>query len=119
MMCEAEEDAYPDLPSLSRNSYYAAIRGGKEPNRYNAVKAPYAHPMKDEQLPGGKKRKVLDPTKPKRSYLKLMTIGKKEKMRCKTNIWGPGDKRMNYLDIIEVRGNASLVVAWKGGYYGV
>lgn len=108
---ECEKDSLL-VPEPTYNSYLAAQKR-KEPER--AVKPVFSFPMKEDDS----KKKIEDKSKPRRAYIKLLTKGDGRKMRCSTQIYGPGDKQdktgLKYLD---VRGRVHMVVKWEGAFWG-
>jgi hypothetical protein len=102
------------VPNPTYNSYLGARRGDSF-NRSAAVKPPYAFPM---TIPKGQKKKVVDRSKPQRSYIKLITKGTGRSLRCITSIYGPGDKKESPVRYLEVRGRITPVVKWCGVFWG-
>ena len=59
-----------------------------------------------------------DYTKPQRTRIKLLTKGKGKNIRCDTNIFGPGNKKLSPFRCIGVHGSCHPVVHWDGIYWG-
>jgi hypothetical protein len=113
-MCKSGETEYNGvtIPGPTVNSYASAVMNGK---KEKAIKPIYVFSTSDDKNTG---KKIPDLTKPQRSYLKLLTIGKGRDMKCTTRIDGPGNRRLSYTDCIEKPGNASIVCMWDGVFYG-
>lgn len=109
--CEKEELL---VPNPTYNSYLAAQ---KRKNPEMAVKPVFAFPQKTD--PKNSKKKVEDRSKPRRVYAKLLTKGNGRKMRCITQIYGPGDKQdktgLRYMD---KRGKVHPLFKWEGVFWG-
>jgi len=78
--CEKEDRK---VPAPTFNAYCGAER---KKNWDYAIKPIYGYPTKKEGS-----TKTEDRTKPQRAYIKLLTKGKGKKMRCETQVYGPGD----------------------------
>jgi len=105
---EAEKDE-PAIPGVSVNSFTAAAKRG---TWEKAVKIPFSHPRNKED------KKSLDKTKPETMYIKLVTAGQGAAMRALTPFYGPGDKKMNAINFVDVRGKIEPCIMWEGVYYG-
>lgn len=62
-------------------------------------------------------------SKPQRMYVDLVTIGKGQKMKCLTPIYGPGDKKVSWMKYFSTDGNWHIgtiepVFRWKQDYWG-
>jgi hypothetical protein len=62
--------------------------------------------------------KQEDTTKPKKSYIKLITYGKGKQMKVNTVFYGPGDKRVNPMKYVDVRGKIHPVVRLEAVTWG-
>jgi hypothetical protein len=111
----------PVLPGVALNAYYAAVG---QNNWTRAVKPLYEYPNVDEN---GKKRK--DTTKCQRSYIKLETKGKGQKLTCLAKIFGPGDKPVSPTKYLNTntggdeqgsshRGKASIIIKADSIFWG-
>ncbi len=110
--CERSDDLL--VPNPTYNSFLAAQKR-KDPEL--AVKPIFAYPQKPD--PKNPKKKVEDRTKPQRAYIKLLTKGEGRKMRCQTQIYGPGDKQdKTGLKYIDVRGRIHPLFKWEGVFWG-
>jgi hypothetical protein len=105
---EEAELEEPRIPQVSVNSFVAAE---KKKNWNNAVKLPFDYP----KIKG---TKTVDPTKPLRQYLKLVTKGNGSDMTISTKCFGPGDKRTSPLRYIDTRGYIQPCIIWEGIYWG-
>jgi hypothetical protein len=113
--CDPEIDGDErKVPMPTYNSYLGATRGSSV-NKSAAVKPPYAYPM---AIVKGQKKKVEDRSKPQRAYIKLVTKGTGRSLRCITQIYGPGDKKVSPFKYIEVRGKLVPVMKWDGVFWG-
>jgi hypothetical protein len=113
--CDAEIDENErKVPMPTYNSYLGATRGSAV-NKTAAVKPPYAYPLATVK---GQKKKVEDRSKPQRAYIKLVTKGTGRSLRCITQIYGPGDKKVSPFKYIEVRGRLVPVMKWDGVFWG-
>ena len=63
-------------------------------------------------------KKIIDPTKPLRAYIKLETKGKGKNIKCYTKIFGPGDKKMSPCRCMNVHGACHPLVLWESIYWG-
>jgi len=105
---EAEKDE-PAIPGVSVNSFTAAAKKG---TWEKAVKIPFSHPRNKED------KKTLDKTKPETMYVKLVTSGQGPALKALTPFYGPGDKKMNAIAFVDVRGKIVPCFMWEGVYYG-
>lgn len=105
-----DDEEETELPEPTYNSWVAADRRG---NASRAVKPIYSHPMVTQG-----KKKVQDTSKPERMYTKLMTTGKGRKLRVITPIYGPGDKPLNAMKLVDKRGKIHPVMKWEGAFWG-
>jgi len=92
----------------------------KKKNMAYAMKPVYEYPSTKDEKTG---KKTVDKTKPKRTYIKLVTKGKGAKMQCLTKIYGPGDKLVSPIKFMSTPGNAVQgichpVVHWEGFFWG-
>ena len=109
--CEMEELR---VPNPSYNSYLAAV---KRKNPEYAVKPVFAFPQKID--PKNSTKKIEDRSKPRRVFIKFRTKGEGRKMRCFTQIYGPGDRQdKTGLKYFNVRGRVHPVIKWAGVFWG-
>jgi len=107
---EAERDE-PLIPPNSVSSFVAAFAKKERPEQ--ALKVPYAHPNIKDSNP-----KKADTTKPLRTYVKLKTKGKGDKIRCFTRFYGPGDKEESPLKYLNTRVKVTPVFLVEGISWG-
>jgi hypothetical protein len=107
--CEEIEKDEPGIPGVSVNSFTAAAKKG---TWEKAVKVPFSHPRNKED------KKTFDKTKPETMYVKLVTEGQGPTMKAKTPFYGPGDKKLNAVRFVDVRGKITPCFVWEGVYYG-
>jgi len=70
------------------------------------------------QFPNAKDKKILDKSKPKRMYVKLITSGKGETLQAHSKFYGPGDKPMSALRFLDKRGVIEPCFKWEGVFWG-
>jgi hypothetical protein len=104
---EAEREE-PLIPAPSVASCLAAEKA-KKMDRF--VKPPM-------EFPKEKGKKTLDTTKPKRTYVKLVTTGKGVTLKASTKFYGPGDKPTSALRYVDKRGTIQPCFRWEGIYWG-
>lgn len=109
--CELDDEERT-VPAPTYNSYLGATKG-KRINPDYAIKPIYSFPMVQEG-----KRKVEDRSKPERIYIPLITSGSGRKLRNHTRIHGPGDKKLNVRQCVNVSGRCHPVVRWDGAFWG-
>ena len=80
-----------------------------------AVKPLYDYSTTINQKTG---EKYKDYTKPMRTYIKLLTKGKGKKIRCETNIFGPGDRKRSPFKYMGIHGACHPVVHWDRIFWG-
>jgi hypothetical protein len=102
-----------DMPAVTRNSFNSA-KGEDEPNWFDVVKRPYGPSYVKDSKP-----LKIDPSKALYFYAKLVTEGKKDKMRVKTAFYmSDSDDKINPLDFKglmgDVRPAMSFSVYWGG-----
>ena len=108
--CKDEEDC--KVPESTYNSYLGAK---KKKNKALAVKPLYEYPLTFDTKT---KKKIKDHTKPQRSYIKLVTRGKGDKMKCNTSIYGPDDKIIPASECISTFGKGQPLILWNDIFWG-
>ena len=109
-LLEKEEDTPEEEKVLAGTVSASFFMAQKKKNPSHAVKPVFDYPSKKG---GGK-----DTSKPKRSYIQFITQGKGAKMICKTNLFGSGGKRKNYLNFINKPCLVQPVVMITSIYWG-
>ena len=94
------------IPAPSRNSYLAAKESD---DMTQFVKLPLQKPKPKPEDRG---------PKPFQLYVNLMTKGNGLRMACHTKIYGPGDKPISPLGLIDQRGTLEPCFKWDGVYWG-
>ena len=113
---EAEKDE-PTIPDPSCNAYLGAQKRNKPEYAIKPI-ATFPRVPKTSPLAQNGKR-PFDKTKPKRTYVKLMTKGSGTKLRCDTQIFGPGNKLdKTGLKFEDVKGYVHPVFYIQGIYWG-
>jgi hypothetical protein len=105
------------LEGPAYSAYWSAER---KKNMKLAVKPTYDFANSEDKTT---KVKFLDKSKPLRSYIKLSTKGKGDKMVCNTKIYGPGDKLVSPMKYMTskghfVQGEIEPVVQWDSVFWG-
>lgn len=101
------------VPAPTYSSYVTA-KADNDPS--SAIKPVYDHPNTPESK--DKQKKEKDASKPKRSYIRLLTRGTGADMRPLTIVHGPGDKKVSAFKYLDTKGLIHPVVSWPGIYWG-
>jgi len=100
-----------DLVPPPTRASVAAVSVAKKKDWTKAVKVPFDYPT-------AKDGKSKDTTKPMRTYFKLVTSKRNNVLKILTPFYGPGDKKVNAVQFIDVRGVITPCVKWEGVYFG-
>lgn len=115
--CMQKFDDKELIDGPASNSCASALKRGKPES---AMKPIFAFPNIENVKT---KTKTPDTSKAEKMYVELVTMGEGVKMKCLTNIYGPGDKLVSYLKYMTtpdnlVIGTIQPVFRWIGTFWG-